>query len=388
MKIIEVNNDLTSLEFLQFQVELYRNDKFYIRPLDKDIDAVFDRKKNKFFRKGECKRWVLKHETGKIIGRVAAFYHRDLINKNNDQPTGGLGFFDCINDKDAAFRLFDRCKDWLKEQGMEAMDGPVNFGERDKWWGCLVEGFDLEPNYCMPYNFPYYRDLFEAYGFQDYFQQYTFARRTRAKLGDILQVKADRIFQDPDYSFRHIEKKKLAKYTEDFRIVYNKAWARHGVPKMSTLQAKTIMNQIKPIMDEQIIWFGYFKEEPICFYVNLPEVNQMFKYVNGNLNWWGKLKFLWYKWRGVCDKMFGVAFGIVPEHQGKGMEGALIMATASYVQTEACPFVNLEFNWIGDFNPKMIKVMEQVGCHKAKVHITYRKLFDETKPFKRARILN
>jgi len=141
-------------------------------------------------------------------------------------------------------------------------------------------------------------------------------------------------------------------------------------------------------MDEQIIWFGYFKEEPICFYVNLPEVNQMFKYVNGNLNWWGKLKFLWYKWRGVCDKMFGVAFGIVPEHQGKGMEGALIMATASYVQTEACPFVNLEFNWIGDFNPKMIKVMEQVDCHKAKVHITYRKLFDETKPFKRARILN
>ncbi len=383
MNVIEVKDSKLAREFIRFQPKLYRSEKCYIRPLDQDLEAVFDPKKNKLFRHGEAIRWILVDDRGKTIGRVAAFYNEKQANKGNDQPTGGMGFFDCVDNQEAANHLFKNCQDWLTDQGLEAMDGPINFGDRDKWWGCLIDGFELEPNYCTPYNFPYYQKLFESYGFKDYFQQFTFARKTRAKLGDVLQTKADRIFDDPNYTFRSIEKKRISKYAEDFRTVYNRAWARHGVPKMSAAQANNIMNQIKPIMDERIIWFGYYKEEPICFYVNLPEANQIFKYLDGNLNLWGKLKFLWYRWRGVYDKMFGVAFGVVPEHQGKGMEGALIMATASFVQTEACPYVNLEFNWIGDFNPKMIKVIHQVGAYSAKTHITYRKLFDQNRPFKR-----
>jgi hypothetical protein len=45
------------------------------------------------------------------------------------------------------------------------MDGPINFGERDKFWGLLTEGF-IEPLFGMNYNFPYYKDLFENYGFK------------------------------------------------------------------------------------------------------------------------------------------------------------------------------------------------------------------------------
>ena len=62
--------------------------------------------------------------------------------------------------------LFDQCKSWLQARGMEAMDGPINFGNRDRWWGLLIEGYQHEPNYQCNYNFPYYKDLFEAYGFQ------------------------------------------------------------------------------------------------------------------------------------------------------------------------------------------------------------------------------
>jgi len=78
---------------------------------------------------------------------------------------------------------------------MEAMDGPVNFGERHQWWGLLVDGFS-EPNYCMPYNFTYYRDLFEDYGFQLYFNQYTYHRTTDPNLQDVVLKKAIYIFKD------------------------------------------------------------------------------------------------------------------------------------------------------------------------------------------------
>ena len=48
--------------------------------------------------------------------------------------------FECVNNQKAANLLFDTAKEWLTEKGYNSMDGPINFGERDKWWGCLVEG--------------------------------------------------------------------------------------------------------------------------------------------------------------------------------------------------------------------------------------------------------
>lgn len=389
MTIIEVNSKAIIKEFIQLPVRLYKNEGSWIRPLDKDIENIFDPKKNKTFRNGRCIRWVLKDDGGLTIGRIAAFVNEKTVNKDNDQPTGGVGFFECINDQNAANLLFDTGKQWLEDQGMEAMDGPINFGERDKWWGCLIDGYHIEPNYNCNYNFPYYKELFENYGFQEYFQQYTFGRKVRAPFSQRLMEKGQRVMEDPEsgYSFEHLKLKNLDKYTEDFRIVYNKAWARHkGVSKMTSLQAKAIMKQMKPIIDEKIIWFGYHSGEPVAFYINLPEVNQIFKYVNGKLDLIGKLKFVYHKWRKSCNKMLGLVFGIVPEHQGKGVEGALVLATAQMVQKDYQRYDDLEMNWIGDFNPKMIRVVEQVGGDIVKTHVTYRKLFDESKPFKRCPI--
>ena len=384
MKIIEVNSKALAKKFIQLPVRLYKNEPHWIRPLDKDIEAVFDADKNKTFRHGECVRWVLENNSGEVVGRVAAFINKKTVDKGNDQPTGGMGFFECIEDKDAAFMLFDTCRNWLESKGMEAMDGPVNFGERDKWWGLLVDGYDIDPNYCCNYNLPYYKDLFEQYGFQDYFQQYTFGRKVRDPFSPKLMAKAEKVMKEPGYTFRHMELSKIDKYTEDFRIVYNKAWARHkGVAELSSLMAKNLIKQMKPIIDEKIIWYGYYNDEPVAFYINLPEVNQIFKHVNGKLDLIGKLKFLYHKWTKSCNKMLGLVFGIVPEHQGKGLEGALVMATAQMVQKDYQRYDDLEMNWIGDFNPKMIRVVEQVGGDIVKTHITYRKLFDASKPFKR-----
>ncbi|MEN7548174.1 hypothetical protein AAG747_09650 [Rapidithrix thailandica] len=388
MKIIEVNDPKLVKEFLQVPVKLYKNDSYWIRPLDKDIEEVFDPKKNKMFRHGECARFILRNGKNEAVGRVAVFVNKRTANKDNDQPTGGMGFFDCINDQEAANMLFDTCKAWLEERGMEAMDGPVNFGERDKWWGCLVQGF-TEPNYCMPYNFPYYKELFENYGFREYFQQFTFGRKVQGHLDERIFAKANRIYNNPDYEFRHINLKEIEKYAEDFRAVYNKAWVKHaGVGEMPKAQAMNIMRQMKPVIDEEIIWFGYYKGEPIAFWIQLPELNQLFKHLNGQFNWWAKLKFLYYQKFVGANKLFGVAFGITPAHQGKGVEAALIVAyQREFANVENYRYKDVELNWIGDFNPKMIRICEQIGAEVKKTHVTFRKLFDETKEFKRMKVI-
>ena len=389
MKIKEVLTPSDIRTFLQLPVQLYKDVPRWIRPLDKDVESVFDREKNKTFRHGNCIRWILMDDHENVIGRVAAFINEKNSKKGNDQPTGGMGFFECIENKDSAFLLFDTCKQWLLSKGIEAMDGPINFGNRDRWWGLLVDGFDREPNYQCNYNFPYYKEFFEAYGFKTYFNQYTFSRMVAEPLSHRLYEKAEMMKKDPDYEFRHLRKSEFDKLPEYMMNVYNKAWANRAEnPELNLMQAKQIVKQMKPIMDEKLLYFGFYKGEPISFFLSLPEINQIFKYVNGKLDVVGKLKYLWHSWRKTNRKAFGILFGVVPAHQGKGCDGAMVLASKYVLQDQYHRYDEYEMNWIGDFNPKMINVVEQVGAFVCKTHITYRKLFDESKPFKRHPILS
>ncbi len=389
MNFKEVLTKEDKREFLLFPLTLYKNLPQWIRPLDKDVENVFNPEKNKTFRHGECIRWILTNEQGVTIGRVAAFIDQKTLTKGNDQPTGGIGFFECINNRQAAFALFDQCKNWIESKGAQAMDGPINFGSRDRWWGLLIDGFEREPNYQCNYNPPYYKDFFETYGFKEYFKQLTFARKIIDPLSPKLAYKADLIAKDPDYEFRHLRKDEIGKLGEYLRTVYNKAWANRAEnPEINSQQAALIVKQMKPILDEKLLYFGFYKGEPISFFLSLPEINQIFKHVNGKLDWLGKVKFVWYQFRKINTKAFGILFGVVPEHQGKGADGAMILAARKVLQDEYKRYDEYEMNWIGDFNPKMITVVEQVGGFVSKTHITYRKLFDESKPFRRHPILN
>ena len=381
MNIIEVNSKKDKKDFIKIACSIYKNEKNWIRPLDKDINSVFDPKKNKAFRKGDVKRWILKNDN-ETIGRIAAFYsskkHKEKLR------VGGCGFFECIDDKDASKMLFDTAKNWLEKNGFNSMDGPINFGERDKWWGCLVEGFDIDPNYLQNYGKSYYQKLFENYGFQLLFRQLTFLKKVRTPLSEKLSLKAERALRDPNYNFKTLEKRNIQKYIKDFTNIYNDAWSKYpGVSKLELSQAKLLFAQLKPILDEKILWFAYHNDEPVGFFISIPEMNQIFKYVNGKLDLFGKLKTFYHlKIKKSCKKMVGLVFGIVPKHQGKGVDGALIMASRETIQ-EKLAYEDLELNWIPDFNKSMIRVAEQVQVKLGKIHHTYRYNFDRSIPVER-----
>lgn len=381
MQLLEVNTPQLAKEFLRVNITINKNDPNYIQPLDKDINDVFDKKKNKAFRNGEVTRWILKDSKGRLIGRIAAFVNKKYKNKGDDVPTGGVGFFDCINDQPAADMLFDVAKHWLMQRGMEAMDGPINFGERDRWWGLLVKGFE-PPIYCLNYNPPYYQQLFEHYGFKNFFNQVCFALKTaEVNMPKFRQRHAD-CAKDPNFSSSHIKKDQLEKFAKDFAIVYNKAWAGHGGLKQ--LEEKVVLKMfqsMKPVMDEKICWFVYYKNEPIGIWVNLPDLNQWFKYLHGKFDLWHKLKFLWVKKTKHCDKFVGLVFGIAPEWQGKGVDSYLIVEGANVIQPKPL-YEKYEMQWIGEFNPKMINVAESLDTYRSRILTTYRYLFDRTKEFK------
>lgn len=381
MQITEVTNASLARDFIKVNIELNRLNPNYIRPLDKDVEEVFDPARNKLFRTGECIRWILQSDEGKLIGRIAAFVNKKYRNKGDQFPVGGTGFFDCINDQRAADMLFDVAKHWLLQRGMEAMDGPINFGERDRWWGLVTEGFQ-EPLYCMNYNPPYYRNLFETYGFRVFFNQICFGMNPKKKLNEKLFERHAQVPQ-PEYTCIPINKKNLEKFIHDFTIIYNKAWAGHGGLKELKKEVVSLMfKKMKPVMDERIIWFTYHKEQPIAMFINLPDLNQWFKYLDGQFGLWHKLKFLWVKNTKPCKKFTGLVFGIVPEYQGKGIDAFMIVESGKVIQYHT-PYTEYEMQWIGDFNPKMVNVAAGLGdTFRSRVLTTYRYLFDQTREFK------
>lgn len=383
MKVIPVNTPSLVEEFLNFPDRLYQHDPHYIRFLDTDVESVFDRKKNKFFKTGVCERFLFRNSKKETVGKVAVFVNGKYKQK---QPTGGFGFFDCINDQDIANYIFDFCKSWLQEKGMEAMDGPINFGERDKFWGLLTEGF-AEPLYGMNYHPSYYAELFKNYGFEVYFNQICYSRPTHSKVSRVFTLLHEKHKRNPAISARRMTKNKLNKFAKDFSEIYNKAWASHGEGKqIDEGKALRIFQSMKPVINEHISWFVYENEKPIAMWINIPDLNQWFKYLKGKFGWWQKLKFLWLKEFTKNTKMVGLVFGVVPEWQKKGIEGFMIWEGTKHLRKHTA-FQEIEMQWIGDFNPKMLKIAESLDTKVTRKLATYRYLFDRKKEFERHPVL-
>lgn len=388
--IKEVKDKQNIREFNDFPSRLYRDDPNWIRPLDASINEIFDPEKNKGLTGGEIVRWTIHDSNNVCLGRIAAFYSEESF-KQFDKPTGGVGFFDSIDNKDVAFKLFDKAKEWLADRGLNAMDGPVNpAGMRDTFWGCLVDGF-YEPVFNMPYNFPYYKSLFEEYGFQNYFNQYTYQRtfEDTSNLHPVVHRTASRILTNPDYHFTLIEKGKT-RYAFDFQRIYNKAWSRFaGTKDISEEEALSLLRSMEPILDERLVIFGYYKGEPIAFFIMMPDIGQITRNFNGKFKWYNKLRFYWdLKAVKRVDRVIGRIFGVVPEFQNKGVEGALVLFFQKQTNKPDFPYKTFELNWIGDFNPVMMKVAEFIGGSIYKTHVTYRYNFDRNAPFERAPLVN
>ena len=67
MNTIEVQSAVTEKAFLAINAELNKSNPNYIRPLDKEVQQVFDPHKNKLFQSGGACRWLLQNSNGQFI---------------------------------------------------------------------------------------------------------------------------------------------------------------------------------------------------------------------------------------------------------------------------------------------------------------------------------
>jgi hypothetical protein len=282
-----------------------------------------------------------------------------------------------------AHLLFDTAKEWLMEQGYEAMDGPINFGENDSNWGCLVQGF-LPPVLGMTYNPDYYRELFESYGFKLYYRQLSFQLDLDKPFPERFWKIAEWINQRKGYSYRHFDPKLTSEFVDDTVSIYNEAWRpmRKDFTPMDPDSLHDELRKIRDIMDPELIWYAYFEGKPIAFFMFLPDANQIFKHLNGKLHLLNKLRFLYYKRNKTVTRCRGTAAGVIPKFQNSGVESGIFWQLNEVVKKRP-HYKHIELSWVGDFNPKMIALYQATGAYHTRTHYTYRYLFDRKLPFER-----
>lgn len=362
MELKIINN---SSEFHPVIDVIYQGDPNHIKHLESDIDAVFDRSHKKF-KRGDAQRWVL-YENSKPIGRVAAFYE-----DKNGKRFGGWGFFECINNDDAAKKLILEAENWLKEHHAEKILAPVNFGSRDAYWGLLISSTTY-PSYQENYQPAYYKKWFDELGYGLEIEQTTYELVEKDFNIERFSKIAERTMGNTQYRFEVLDYSRLDQFAADFVSVYNKAWTFHE--DFEPLEVDEILKRfksMKPAVIPEMIVFAYHEQEPIGFHVNILELNSIFKDFGGKLTLWNKLRFLMSK--GKIDRCRGVVFGIIPEYHNKGVEAGMIMK--SYEGAKKIEKIkSIELAWIGDFNPKMLSMLSSLGAKLTKTHHTYSKIF-------------
>ena len=368
---IEINTDWESWHRVPKVV--YDGNPQYVHPLRGDIEGILS-EKNAACTGDNLRRWVVT-DGRRPVGRIAAFVDTER-NKQLDLPVGGIGFFESIEDGAVAERLFRAAEDWLRERGMHAVDGPVNFGERDKFWGLLVRGW-YRPIYQETYNPPYYETYFLQHGYRPHEQCLTMRGVVSEFPGERLGKLAARVRERYGLYTEQIRPNALRKGAADFAEAYNAAF--NHWPYFKPLSGDDIyptFKQMKPIMDPHLTCIAYNKDgRPIGLAGLIPDINCFLGGVKGKLNWRGLPTFLYrLKFQRQPRNCKGIAFGIAQDYQRQGVYPLMVDAMfQSGDRHTSRTYRYVDMATIRGHNKLMVDTCRQMNTEIHRVHMAYRK---------------
>lgn len=359
-----VTTDDERKKFIEFLYTHYQTDGFFVPPLRMDQKKLINTKKNPFFEQAEIALFIAEHE-GEIAGRIAAVVdHR--FNEHHGRKTGHFAFFECIDHQPTADLLFRVAEDWLREKGMEDVLGPTNPGMMDVI-GFLVDGFDKYPYILMPYTKPYYEKLAQNAGYEQEMDLLAYIVHAEDIPIERLE-RANEIAKKRTLGLkmRPINLKKIKDEVEIVRDIYNEAWKDNwGFLPLTKEELAATADEFKLILDPDLAHIAEVNGEPIAFSIGIPDLNQIFRDMDGKLFPFGIFKLL--LGRRKIKRFRTALMGVKPKYRGKGIDALLTLAAMKKAVPRGIDIS--ELSWVLGDNLDMQRVAERLG---AKIDKRYR----------------
>ncbi|QEF97119.1 hypothetical protein Mal15_11570 [Stieleria maiorica] len=353
--------------FLKLERELYKGDPNWVTPLWSERKQLCGFGSHPFYNDADS-RAFLARKNGRVVGRVVAIVNH-AHNRHHNEQRGFFGFFECIDDADVSRGLFDAAADWLREQGMTDVRGPVN-PSLNYEVGLLVDGFDTPPTFLIPYNHAYYGDLIEACGFekcQDVFC-YDATIDQLATVDPKLKFVIEESTRRFKVTCRPIDRSRFDEDVQAFLRIYNESLQRTwGYVPMSHEELVHQSKQLKLLIVPELTSIAEIDGEPVGAGFGLLDFNQLLIKMNGHLLPFGWLK-LWLGKRKI-DRLRLVSTNVLPKYQSWGLG----LVTLARILPDAIEFGirTGEFSWVLESNRLSRGTIERGGAKKMKTQRIY-----------------
>jgi GNAT superfamily N-acetyltransferase len=355
--------------FIKLPWQIYRDDPLWVAPLIADVRRVMDRNKHPFHQHADVE-YFLAWRDGAVVGRIAAVVNR-AHNDFHEDRLGFFGLFETIDDQTVAHALLARAEQWLRERGRDAVRGPFNLSSNDELCsgGVLVDGFEHPPQVLMTHTPRYYGPLLEQAGYSKEKDLLAYWLASEVVPERFMRA-LNRIKKSEEITVRSLRKDDFRGEVDRIKEIYNSAWEKNwGFIPMTEAEFEDMARQMKPILDPDLCQLAEVRGEAIAFILELPDLNQAFKHMNGRLFPFGIFKFLWY--RRKIKQVRVITLGVKPAYRLKGLEsvlmGQLFDVNVSHGVTSG------ECSWILEDNLPMLHALDRVGGYRYKTYRVYQK---------------
>lgn len=332
-------------KFTQFQIDLYKDNAYYVPPMVSDDVNTLDPRHNPAFDFCESA-YFMAYRDGKPVGRIAAIINRQ-VNEKEGKNNARFGFVDFVDDREVSAALFKAAEEWARSKGMDTLVGPLGFTDLDHE-GMLVEGFEELSTMATIYNYPYYPKHLEALGYTQSNEWLEFVM----DVPDAIPDKYNRIAEIVKKKFglrvlKFTSRKKIKdEYGQALFELINEAYADlYGYSTLTPRQIDYYIKQYLSLLNLDLVTLIVDREDKLVGVgISMQSMSRALQKSRGKLlpfGWWHLLKGL----KGKNDRVDLLLVAVKPEYQSKGVNALLF-------QDLIPQYIKCGFKW-AESNPEM-----------------------------------
>jgi len=369
-EVVVVRSARELKQFVGLPWELYKGDPNWVPPLKKQVSTMLTPGEHPFWEFSDRELFLLK-EGARTVGRIAAIIDGNF-NDYHKEKAGVWGFFECIDDQDAANMLFDAAEEWVRAKGMEYMHGPFNPSTNYEV-AMLIEGGEAPPVLMMTYNPDYYPALVEGSGQTKEKDLFAFRFKRGHELPEWVTRISSKIMDKGEVSIRHLDMKRLDQEVVLMNQLYRSAWADNwGFVPATDAEIAIQAKELKSIIEPELAFFLYYGDEPVGVGVILPDANPLLKEFNGKVGITAPYKLLRHKSKIVGLRC--ILFGVKPKYHQLGVP--LVALDYIMKKSEDFPqYKHIEMSWTLEDNRGINDLLEDFGGDLYKRYRIYRRDF-------------
>ena len=322
--IHKVNSKDDLMKFIQFGIDLYEGNEFFVPPLVYDERTTLRIDKNPAFEHCDAT-YFLAYRDGEIVGRIGAIINykaNEIWNEKNAR----FGFVDFVDDNEVVDALFGAAESWARSRGMEKMHGPLGFTDLDHE-GMLVEGFDQMGTLSTIYNYPYYVDHMERLGYMKDQDWVEFLITIPKEMPERFLRASEIVKKRSGLEVKHLQSKKdVYPYAREIFKLINRAYKDlYGYVELTEKQIDYYVDMYIPMLRLEFLTLVIRQEDNklVGVGIGLPSIAKALQKAKGRFlpgGWYHLYRALKGKGNNVLDLLL---VAVDPEYQGKGINALL-----------------------------------------------------------------